>query len=299
MKHLLPDNEKIVHNKRVKRFKAQLLTLVPVQRVLVPKRVFSQNLTHQKPSRLWQHMRSFFSSLFGEERPRPMAMWLTLLVALLHVVLAQRLLQPPEPLATLAKPLMMEVALMSAAAPEQSETVTKPVSIPNQPPKIKPLKPIKKKPKPVVRKPVETPKKAITRPVKAPALDESGPEEAKPESSPAPAPAKAAVAKVGTAPKKADVFTEANFQANYGYNPKPVYPGIARRHHWEGQVTLRVHVSADGTSASVRVQRSSGHEELDESAVVAVKKWRFIPAKRGDTPVSSSVLVPIVFNLKS
>ncbi len=142
MKPLFPDN-KISARQTLKRRSAPLLTLVPAQRVL-PK-----HLTHQQPSGLWQTMQSFFSGLLGEERPRPMAMWLTLLVALLHVLLVQRLLQPMEPLTALAKPLMMEVTLMAAAAPVQSETVTKPVAIPKpQPPKVKPLKPIIKKPKP-------------------------------------------------------------------------------------------------------------------------------------------------------
>jgi protein TonB len=46
------------------------------------------------------------------------------------------------------------------------------------------------------------------------------------------------------------------------------------------------------------VDRSSGHDMLDESAIEAVKKWRFIPAKRGETPVASSVIVPIIFTLR-
>lgn len=238
------------------------------------------------------------SGLFGEERPRPMMMWLMVLVALLHVVIAQRLLRPLEPL-TQAKPLMMEVALMSTAAPQVSETVTKPVAESKpEPPKPKPPKPLKKKLKPAVRKPVEVPKKLIS-PIKKPAPKHSEAEEAVADSPPVAAPVKPAAPKVATAPRKAEVFTEANFRPNYGYNPKPVYPGIARRQHWEGRVTLRVQVSADGTSDAVHVHHSSGHEELDDSAVDAVRKWRFIPAKRGDTPVSSSVLVPIIFTLNN
>ncbi|WP_258076677.1 energy transducer TonB [Methylobacter tundripaludum] len=31
----------------------------------------------------------------------------------------------------------------------------------------------------------------------------------------------------------------------------------------------------------------------------AVEKWKFIPAKRGDTPVASSVIVPINFVLNN
>jgi protein TonB len=36
---------------------------------------------------------------------------------------------------------------------------------------------------------------------------------------------------------------------------------------------------------------------LDEAAVSAVEGWRFVPAKRGDTPVASTVMVPINFKL--
>jgi protein TonB len=94
-------------------------------------------------------------------------------------------------------------------------------------------------------------------------------------------------------------LTEANFNANYGSNPKPKYPGIATRRGWEGTVYLLVEVSVEGLSEKVTVQRSSGYESLDESAIEAVEKWKFIPAKRGDTPVSSSVVVPINFILNN
>jgi periplasmic protein TonB len=45
------------------------------------------------------------------------------------------------------------------------------------------------------------------------------------------------------------------------------------------------------------VEKSSGHEMLDDCAVEAVRKWKFIPARRGETAVASSVLVPISFSL--
>ncbi len=74
---------------------------------------------------------------------------------------------------------------------------------------------------------------------------------------------------------------------------------MAKSRGWTGKVMLRVQVSAQGLSDSVAVDQSSGHEILDEAAVEAVKQWRFIPAKRGETPVASSVIVPIIFNLTS
>lgn len=242
-------------------------------------------------------------SLLGEERPRPMSMWLTILVILLHVLAAQRLLKPAEPPEKLtpAQPMMMEIIQTAAAAPQQSEIITKPEAAPKPPPPKKvPVKPLKK-PKPVVKKAAEVvPKKTVAKPIKVDKPLESKPDDSVVETPPAPpAPVKAVAPKTATAPKKAEVFTEANFQANYGFNPKPRYPNIARREHWEGRVTLRIQVSADGSVDGVSVRRSSGHEELDDAAVEAVRKWRFIPAKRGSTPVSSSVLVPIDFNLKN
>ncbi|MDP3391176.1 MAG: energy transducer TonB, partial [Methylococcaceae bacterium] len=68
---------------------------------------------------------------------------------------------------------------------------------------------------------------------------------------------------------------------------------------WQGKVLLRVSVSAEGLSESVEIFRSCGHDVLDESAVAAVEKWEFVPAKRGSKAVSSSVIVPIIFTLNN
>jgi protein TonB len=93
-------------------------------------------------------------------------------------------------------------------------------------------------------------------------------------------------------------YTEANYKANYAHNPKPEYPSLAKSREWQGKVLLRVRVSAAGLSEEVQVEHSSGHEILDDAAIDAVKQWRFIPARRGETPVASAVLVPIVFSLR-
>jgi protein TonB len=63
-------------------------------------------------------------------------------------------------------------------------------------------------------------------------------------------------------------------------------------------VLLEVLVAADGRAAEVRLLRSSGFAPLDDSATRTVReRWRFIPARRGDTPVASRVTVPIRFRL--
>jgi protein TonB len=58
-------------------------------------------------------------------------------------------------------------------------------------------------------------------------------------------------------------------------------------------------VSAEGRAASVSLKQSSGFAPLDAAAENAVRRWRFIPAKRGETPVAASVVVPVEFRLTS
>ena len=85
----------------------------------------------------------------------------------------------------------------------------------------------------------------------------------------------------------------------YGTNPLPLYPLVARRLGKEGVVLLEVLVAPDGRAAEVRVLRSSGFPPLDESAATTVReRWRFVPARRGGTPVESRVTVPIRFRLE-
>ena len=74
-------------------------------------------------------------------------------------------------------------------------------------------------------------------------------------------------------------------------------PALAMRRGWEGTVLLRVHVLASGSPSEIQVQKSSGREALDQAAVKAVKRWSFVPAKRGDKAEDGWVSVPIDFKL--
>lgn len=96
----------------------------------------------------------------------------------------------------------------------------------------------------------------------------------------------------------APVYSEAVLDAVYQHNPKPEYPMIARIRGWQGKVALKVQISAEGTVESVAVQHSSGYDELDEAAQQAVKAWRFVPARRRNTAVACTVVVPIIFSLQ-
>jgi len=88
------------------------------------------------------------------------------------------------------------------------------------------------------------------------------------------------------------------FDAAYLDNPAPVYPPLSRRAREEGRVLLRVLVEASGQAAKLEVQGSSGFERLDRSALAAVARWKFVPARQGAEAVAAWVLVPLVFSLK-
>jgi protein TonB len=236
-----------------------------------------------------QKMRSLFEALIGKEEPRFIGELLLTLVMLVHLWAAIWMLQPVEAVA-MAQPMIMEVSLV--AAPSQKAAAAPVVQPKPEEPKKQPDKKLPKKKKQDTRKQMEFPKplSMADEPLPAPSTAESA---AAPV---APSAAANISSKVtaDTAP-----FTEANFNANYGSNPKPKYPGIATSRGWEGTVHLLVKVSAAGDGEEVTVQRSSGYDVLDEAAVEAVEKWKFIPAKRGETPVSSSVVVPINFVLNN
>lgn len=84
----------------------------------------------------------------------------------------------------------------------------------------------------------------------------------------------------------------------YVENPKPVYPREARIKGYEGEVILRVEVLTNGHVGQIEIRRSSGYETLDRSAIEAIKKWRFIPAQKGEERVTFWVNIPIRFQLQ-
>jgi len=236
-------------------------------------------------------LQGLWKALLGEEKPRQMLMLLSLLVLLLHIWILLWLLRPVEAI-TPAQPLVMEVSMIAISAPKPA--VAPPQAAP-PPPEKKPLPPKKTPPKPVVKKPPPVVQKS---PDFAPSEPVAEPQPVVQPTTSSSSTSEATTNKVAPS-TNAEQFTEANFRANYAHNPKPDYPTIAKSRGWQGKVMLRVQVSAEGLSDAVRVDQSSGHEMLDESAIEAVKKWRFIPAKRGETAVASSVIVPIIFTLRN
>lgn len=90
-------------------------------------------------------------------------------------------------------------------------------------------------------------------------------------------------------------LTAAHVDPNYLHRPNPVYPALSKRLREEGTVVLRVNLDTQGNVLDISIEKSSGFQRLDQAAHEAVKQWRFVPAKRGQTALPSAALVPIRF----
>ena len=83
----------------------------------------------------------------------------------------------------------------------------------------------------------------------------------------------------------------------YSINAPPIYPAVARRRGYQGVVLLSVKILKDGSVGKLRIKKTSGYHILDRSAMKAVTKWKFEPAKRMGCPVTMWVDVPLRFIL--
>lgn len=92
-------------------------------------------------------------------------------------------------------------------------------------------------------------------------------------------------------------FTEVDEQATYSRIVAPKYPKSAIVAEQEGDVLLRVLVTAEGAVEQVEVETGTGYAELDEAAMATVRKWTFNPARKGNVAVPSWIGVPINFSL--
>ncbi|WP_052081062.1 energy transducer TonB [Pseudomonas sp. ML96] len=210
------------------------------------------------------------------------AVLLGLFALTLHGAVLYWLANRPEPVLPEVPVQVPPMTIEFAAPPPPPEPV---VETPPPPPVVEELA-VKPPPKPEPPKPKPQPPKPKPKP--APKPVEPLPQPPKAETPPPPAAPVAAPAPVETPPSA---------NAAYLKNPAPEYPSLALRRGWEGTVLLRVRVLASGKPAEIQIQKSSGREALDEAAVRAVKRWSFVPAKRGDVAQEGWVTVPLDFRL--
>lgn len=80
---------------------------------------------------------------------------------------------------------------------------------------------------------------------------------------------------------------------------EPVYPQSARQAGIGGTVLLKVQVLENGQPGSITLSRSSGYAALDESAITAMRQWRFVPARDRDSgrTLVCVTTIPVSFRL--
>lgn len=204
-------------------------------------------------------------------------------IVLAHAAVAALFLAAPQPMPqpSIPEPLMVDLIPLAAHAPAPQH-ISPPNAASRQPTPRSP--PVQRKPPP-----------ASTSPQIAASTAEALPGES---AAPAQTPYSQASASAPTT-EASGAVTEPRFDADYLRNPPPTYPMISRRFREEGKVVLRVFVNAEGQPTQVDIKTSSSFQRLDQAALQAVSQWRFVPARRSNTPIGAWVLVPIVFNLNA
>jgi protein TonB len=190
-----------------------------------------------------------------------------------RMVPAEQLAQPDPPLDE--PPPLPEVP---PPRPELA-TMVEP-SPPDLPPPVFPVEAPPPKPPPQPEKPKPPPPKPVQKRPPVP----QAPVAAQPQQA---APAAPAASKTVTAS-----------QLGYLVPPNPIYPTHARKAGEEGNAVVHVLVDVTGRPAQVSLQTSSGHPELYQSALSAVRAAQFRPYAEGGLTQAVWVLVPINFVLR-
>ena len=78
---------------------------------------------------------------------------------------------------------------------------------------------------------------------------------------------------------------------------EPTYPPTSRRLGEEGTVRLKVLVDERGRPRDVQVAQGSGFARLDQAAMDAVRRWKFVAATDGAKPITAWTQVAVTFKL--
>lgn len=201
----------------------------------------------------------------------------------------------------LVAPPMMEVALLSPPAPE-------PPLPPTSPPE--PVKAVQAPPPPEA-KPEEAPMVAMVRPrhkphrpappdpVSAPAPDAPPAPQPVAEAPPAPAQQTAAVV-APPAPPRAPAGPPPSWlgEVMARLERQKDYPHEARRSRREGVALLRFSVNRDGRVLAWRLERSTGHPQLDGAVERMIKRATLPPMPPEMDGQMADLVVPVRFALR-
>ena len=194
------------------------------------------------------------------------------------VQMLSELIEPPQPVAQAPAPPLAPLPKPALALP--------PKVTPKAP---KPLPPAPPAPRPLAVK--------DTAPSPAAPLGTTTPAPPAPPIEVAQTPAAPAMPPAPPAPPAPATVQLPSSDADYLNNPPPAYPPVSKRMGETGKVVVRVYISPDGRAQKGEVRTSSGFERLDDAALAAALKWRYVPGKRGGAPEAMWVNVPINFTL--
>ncbi len=79
---------------------------------------------------------------------------------------------------------------------------------------------------------------------------------------------------------------------------QPIYPASLLKNGVGGKVLVSCTVDADGRVTNTAIKQSSGHSDLDKSAINAVSKWIFKPAMKEGKKIKATCIVPFTFEVK-
>jgi len=146
-----------------------------------------------------------------------------------------------------------------------------------------------------------TPSTTPTATSVSPSTSESAPSAVAGSTHAAPVAASAALSPataLGTTARAAEAVVPPSAEADYVHNPPPTYPRMSRRLGEQGTVVLRVRISAQGLPEQVALRTSSGFARLDQAALDAVPRWRFVPGQRNGVAEAMWFNVPVRFVLE-
>lgn len=86
-------------------------------------------------------------------------------------------------------------------------------------------------------------------------------------------------------------------QAKLIHAPRPVYPALAKQARIQGTVRLQAIIAKDGSIQELQVLQ--GHPLLVQSALDAVRQWRYQPTLLNGEPVEVVTTIDVVFTLSS
>jgi len=76
---------------------------------------------------------------------------------------------------------------------------------------------------------------------------------------------------------------------------EPIYPPLARQIHKEGRVEMHARIAIDGTIQSLEI--ASGDPMFYQSALEAVRQWRYRPTALNGQPVEIDTYITVIYTM--